>query len=68
VSNESIGVFIFAIIMGDVKGLGVNRFKVVAGAENKQACRFYEKNGEMLVKQIEVHRGELSNVYVFDTA
>jgi len=45
---------------------GVDRFKVVVGADNKRACRFYEKNGGRLVQQIEVHRGEVSNVYVFN--
>jgi len=43
----------------------VNRFKVVVSAENKGACRFYEKNGGRLIGHIEVHKGEKSNVYVF---
>jgi len=48
-------------------GPGVNRFKVAGGAENKRACRFYEKNGGILANQIEVHRGEQSNVYLFES-
>lgn len=46
---------------------GVGRFKVVVGAENARACRFYEKCGAGLLTKIEVHRGEASNVYVLDT-
>ena len=46
---------------------GLNQFKVVVGVENIRACRFYENAGSKLVKQIEVHRGETSNVYLFET-
>ena len=46
---------------------GLKQFKVVVGVENIRACRFYENSGGKLVKRIEVHRGEMSNVYVFET-
>jgi len=45
---------------------GVDRFKVVVGAENKRACRFYERNGGRLVQQVEIHRGEISNLFLFN--
>jgi ribosomal protein S18 acetylase RimI-like enzyme len=47
---------------------GISQFKVYAGAENKRACSFYEKLGGKFMKQIEVHKGEISNLYVFNTA
>ena len=46
---------------------GIKRLKVAVSGDNKRACRLYEKAGGTLLRQIEVHRGENSNVYVFDT-
>jgi len=45
---------------------GIKQFKVYVGVENKRACRFYEKLGGRFTKKIEVHQGQLSNVYVFN--
>jgi len=46
---------------------GMKNFRVVVGSGNRRACRFYEKHGGKMSGQIEVHRGEISNVYVFQT-
>lgn len=44
---------------------GMKNFRVVVGSGNRRACRFYEKHGGEMSSQIEVHRGEISDVYVF---
>jgi len=48
------------------KQCGVSEFKVVVGAENLRACRYYEKMGGRLIAQIEVHRGGISHVYGYE--
>lgn len=46
----------------------VPRFKVVAGASLARAQRFYQKLGPAKRASIEVHRGQLSTVYIFNVA
>ena len=43
---------------------GVREFKVVVGADNDDANRFYERNGFALAGSTTVHDGEPSNVWV----
>ncbi len=46
------------------KALGVDSFKIVAGESLKAAQRFYEKMGAKAVGSIELHKGEVSKVYI----
>jgi GNAT superfamily N-acetyltransferase len=48
----------------DLRGSGFHAYKVIAGAGLGAANRFYEKNGFELRGTIEIHQGDVSNVYV----
>ncbi len=46
------------------RALGVDSFKIVAGKSLRAAQRFYEKMGAKAVGSIELHKGEVSKVYI----
>jgi len=48
----------------EFKSLGVAKYKVVAGERLEAANKFYQKNGFGLYKKTEIHKGDISNVYV----
>jgi len=64
--GQGVSVELFNALVDEFASQSVNRFKVVVGANLTAANRFYEKAGGEVVKQIEVHKGEMSNIYLFD--
>lgn len=44
--------------------IGVQEYKVIAGANLTGANNFYRKNGFKLVSQVSIHGSEVSNLYV----
>lgn len=56
---------LFLSLINEFKKRGINEFKVVVGDNLERAKRFYEKMGGVLASKIEVHKGEVSSVYVF---
>ena len=63
-----IGGELIAVLKKRFSYQGIKKFRVVVGSDNKGACRFYERYGGKLIKEVEVHKGEISNLYTFQTA
>lgn len=57
---------LFQALVQAFRQRGVAQFKVVAGEQLEQARRFYQKQGPGRVETIEVHRGQPSQVYIYD--
>lgn len=43
-----------------------SRFKTVVSSNNARGCAYYEKNGGVPAAEIEVHKGNVSKVYVWN--
>jgi len=65
--RKGYGQSLFYRLKGGFKEKGIRNFKVVVGANNFSARRFYEKMGGELLQEIEVHRGVRSVIYRFNT-
>jgi len=44
---------------------GINEFKIVVGDSLLNAKKFYKKMGCIKVEEFELHRGEISEIYIF---
>lgn len=58
------GKLLLDALEGSYKALNVKEYKVVAGGVLESANLFYTKYGFALLKQVELHKGMLSNIYV----
>ncbi|HDY69138.1 MAG TPA: GNAT family N-acetyltransferase [Candidatus Scalindua sp.] len=56
---------LFEKLEEEFKTRSVNRFKVIVGSKLISARRFYEKMGGILHSEVEVHKGEKSNIYIY---
>jgi len=65
--NRGVAKDLFEGLKAEFLRQGIGQFKVYVSVENKRACDFYEKVGGRFTRQIEVHKGEVSNVYIFNT-
>lgn len=61
--GRGIGRQLFAHLMRELRMRGVDEVRIVTGASQTQAHRFYEKVGATLATTIEVHRDSDSLVY-----
>ncbi len=52
-------------IINQMKQRYVKTFKLIVGEDLKHAIRFYEKNGFVFLKEIMIHGGHVSKVYVY---
>ena len=64
--GRGVGQELFAHLVEEYRRRGVNCFKVVVGDTLERANKFYLKVGCRKRGEYEVHRGEKSNVYVFE--
>jgi len=55
----------FEIFVSEMKKRGVKTFKVVVGEQLKPAINFYEKKGFKFLKEIEIHKGQKSRIYIY---
>jgi len=49
----------------EMKGKGVEVFKVIVGQNLRSAIKFYEKNGFQFLKNITIHGKQLSRIYIY---
>lgn len=63
--GKGVGQKLFDKLVEEFKRQDVKQFKVVVGAKLTKACKFYGKMGLALHSEIEVHKGELSKIYVW---
>ena len=54
-----------ALVKGYIS-IGIKRFRIVVGNSLAEAHRFYEKMGCVEVGKLEVHKSDLSKVYLFE--
>lgn len=47
--------------------IGIDSFKTSVGAKNWRSYRFFEKMGFRQAGYLEIHKGETSKIYVYDT-
>jgi len=53
------------LFVSEMKKRGIKIFKVVVGEELNPAISFYEKSGFKFLKDIEVHKGKKSRIYIY---
>ncbi len=58
---------LFRKLEEEFRSRNIKEFKVVVGSKLITACKFYEKMGGFFSTEIEVHKGEKSRVYVWQT-
>ncbi len=58
---------LFRKIEEEFKRRNIKQFKVVVGSRLFAACRFYEKMGGVFSVEAEVHKGEKSRAYTWNT-
>ena len=64
--RKGIGKKLFTILVDEFKSLNFNRIKIVTGANQIKAQKFYESLGAMKFTNIEVHRDSNSFIYVYN--
>jgi ribosomal protein S18 acetylase RimI-like enzyme len=65
--GKGIGIELFKCLVKELKVKGCNSFRVIVGVDNHQANRLYQKMCSRLSHQIEIHSGQLSNVYIYES-
>lgn len=64
--GQGIGRRLFEAMCAELARHGVERIKIVTGAGQEKARRFYEKAHATFRAHVQVHRGKPSVVYLFD--
>jgi len=64
VQAKGIGTMLLSEMENQLKKIGIFDYKVVVGSNLELAMKFYKKNGFELKSQFELHKGNLSNLYV----
>lgn len=64
--RKGIGKKLFTILVNEFKSLNFNRIKIVTGANQIKAQKFYESVGAIKFTDIEVHRDSKSFIYVYN--
>jgi GNAT superfamily N-acetyltransferase len=64
VQARGLGKVLLDTLESDLRKRGINSYKVVAGEKLEAANKFYKKNGFVLFDKTEIHRGDISNVYL----
>lgn len=59
---------LYTQLLSDFKSNGVERFRIIVGKELAPAHKFYVKMGATIETEMELHKGELSKVYVHNIA
>ncbi len=64
--RRGVGRRLFEELAAEFVRRGVGKIKIVTGAQQRKAQKFYEKAGAQRAAEIEVHKGQTSLVYVYD--
>jgi len=64
--RKGIGKKLFKVLVNEFKSLNLNRIKIVTGANQIKAQKFYESAGAIKFTDIEVHRDSKSFIYVYN--
>lgn len=64
IQAKGIGSELLAALENDLKAKNVKRYKVIAGDNLVSANKFYLKNGFAVKEKLELHKGQISNIYV----
>lgn len=64
IQSKGIGTKLLIELESDLKQKGFTKYKVIAGDNLVSANKFYLKNGFVLSEQIELHKGQVSNIYI----
>ncbi len=64
IQTKGIGHLLLISLENELKNLNIKKYKVIAGTNLISANKFYLKHGFELVCQIEIHKGDLSNIYI----
>lgn len=65
--GKGLAQLLFKEFSATMKSKGIEKFKITTGENLIQAQRFYEKLGANKVTEIEVHKGQKTFVYLFDS-
>lgn len=63
--NNGLAVKMLEVFLREMRNRGMIIFKVIVGENLNPAIKFYEKNGFKFLKNINLHSGESSRVYIF---
>ena len=63
--RQGIGQKLFKSLVGEFKERSIAKIKIITGANQLKAQRFYEKLGANLVSSIELHKGVTSLVFLY---
>lgn len=63
IQSKGIGTKLLFELESELKQKGFKKYKVIAGDNLVSANKFYLKNGFILSEQIELHKGQVSNIY-----
>ena len=64
IQAKGIGTELLLNLESELKQKGFAKYKVIAGDNLVSANKFYLKNGFILSEQIELHTGQISNIYI----
>jgi len=64
IQAKGIGSELLAALENDLKAKNVKKYKVIAGDNLVSANKFYLKNGFAVKEKLELHKGQISNIYV----
>ena len=64
IQAKGIGSELLAALEYELKAKNVKRYKVIAGDNLVSANKFYLKNGFAVKEKLELHKGQISNIYV----
>ncbi len=65
-SITCLGKTLFYALADEFNKEEIDKFKITVGDNLFYANKFYQKMGCIKVAEIEVHKGDKSNIYVFD--
>jgi ribosomal protein S18 acetylase RimI-like enzyme len=63
--GKNVAFLLFNELIKEFKKRNIYTFKIIVGSKLKKAIKFYEKMGCEKVGEIEVHKGEISFVYIY---
>lgn len=64
--QRGIGKMLFAALVKEFQRLNIEQIKIVTGAEQKKAQNFYNSMQAQRVREIEIHKGTKSFIFVYN--
>lgn len=66
--GHGVGMLLFEALVEEFRAVGINQFAIPTSASLTAAHHFYEARGAVKIRETEVHAGESTYIYVFDSA